>query len=398
MSSHKPVSPATIVVHGLRGHHAKTLDLVPPVHLTSTFVFKNADHGTGCFAGTDEGYIYTRLGNPTLDLLGEKIAAIEGAEAGLTAASGMAALAAVAMTLCRPGDNFVACNSLYGGTFALFNRHMRDFGVEPRLLPPTDCRDDEKIAAATDAKTRFLFIETPANPTLDVYDIALWARVAKKRGVPLVVDNTFPSPWLSSPLALGANIVVHSGTKYLSGHGDIIGGMIVGSKEMMTRIKKDYLNNFGPTMSPFTAWLFLRGIKTLAVRMEKHCDNAEKIAAFLEKHPKVSKVWYPGLPSHPDHAVAKKQMRRFGAMIAFEVNGGFEAGKKLMDHVELCTLAVSLGDCETLIQHPASMTHASIPRDERLKAGITDGLIRLSVGLEDPADIIADLDTTLARI
>ncbi len=398
MSAHKTFSPATIVVHGIHGHHAGTLDLVPPVHLTSTFVFKNADHGAGCFAGTDEGYIYTRLGNPTLDLLGEKMAAIKGAEAGLTAASGMAALAAVAMTLCRPGDNFVACNSLYGGTFALFNRHMRDFGVEPRLLPPADCRDGEKVAAATDTKTRFLFIETPANPTLDVYDIALWARAAKKRGVPLVVDNTFPSPWLSSPLALGADIVVHSGTKYLSGHGDIIGGMIVGSKEMMTRIKKDYLNNFGPTMSPFTAWLFLRGIKTLAVRMEKHCDNAEKIAAFLEKHPKVTKVWYPGLPSHPDHALAKKQMRRFGAMIAFEVKGGLEAGKKLMNNVKLCTLAVSLGDCETLIQHPASMTHASIPREERLKAGISDGLIRLSVGIEDAADIIADLDTTLARI
>lgn len=398
MSTHKKVSPATTVVHGIHGHHATTLDLVPPIHLTSTFVFKNADHGAGCFAGTDDGYIYTRLGNPTLDLLGEKMAAIEGAEAGLTAASGLAAIAAIAMTLCRPGDNFLCCSSLYGGTFALFNRHMRDFGVEPRFLPPADCRHEEKIAAATDAKTRFLFIETPANPTLDVLDISLWAGVAKKRGVPLAVDNTFPTPWLSRPLELGADIVVHSGTKYLSGHGDIIGGMIVGSKELMTRIKKDYLNNFGPTMSPFTAWLFLRGIKTLAVRMEKHCDNAEKIAVFLEKHPKVTKVWYPGLASHPDHALAKKQMSRFGAMIAFEVAGGIDAGRKLMDNVQLCTLAVSLGDCETLIQHPASMTHASIPREERQKAGITDGLIRLSVGIEDAGDLIADLDETMKLI
>lgn len=398
MSAQRKVSPATTVVHGLHGHHAGTHDLVPPIHLTSTFVFKNADHGAGCFAGTDEGYIYTRLGNPTLDLLGQKIAAIEGAETGLTAASGMAAIAAVAMSFCRPGDNLVACNSLYGGTFALFHRHLREFGIEPRLLPSADCRDEKRILAAADERTRLFFIETPANPTLDVFDISLWARAAKKRGVPLAVDNTFPSPWLSSPLALGADIVIHSGTKYLSGHGDIIGGMIAGSKDLMCRIKKDYLNNFGPTMSPFTAWLFLRGIKTLAVRMEKHCDNAEKVAAFLEKHPKVTKIWYPGLPSHPDHALAKKQMKRSGAMISFEVKGGLDAGKKLMDNVKLCTLAVSLGDCETLIQHPASMTHASIPPADRLKAGITDGLIRLSVGIEEAEDIIADLDETMKLI
>lgn len=387
----------TDIVHGVSRCHITSHDLVPPIHMTSTYKFSSAEHGADLFAGNDTGYIYTRISNPTVDLLQEKVALLEGGESAIAAASGMAAVASVAMTLLAPCDNFVSCTTLYGGTFALFSSNLRKFGMEARFISPSDANSASSLDALTDEKTRFLYLETPANPTLDVIDIRLWADTARSRNIPLVVDNTFASPYLQNPLELGADIVIHSATKYLNGHGDAVGGIIAGKQEMMAGIREQYLFHFGPIMSPFNAWLISRGIKTLAVRMERHCDSAMKIAKRLEKHSRVQKVYYPGLTSHPGHEIAKKQMKKFGGMIAFEVHGGIEAGKKVMNSVKLCTLAVSLGDCETLIQHPASMTHATYLPEERKKAGITDGLIRLSVGLEHPDDILADLNQALKK-
>ncbi len=392
----KPLAKETLIVHGAHADHVTSLDLVPPIHMTATYRFNDADHGAAIFSGAAEGFVYTRIGNPTVDLFQKKMALLEGGEDAIATASGMAAIASVALPLTQPGDNIVSCATLYGGTYSLFNHHLRRMGVAPRFLRPADCRAEAQVASLIDSNTRLLYMETPANPTLDVLDIAMWAQVAKAHGLPLVVDNTFASPWLQSPLALGADIVVHSATKYIGGHGDIIGGVIVGTAEMMGRIREHHSHHFGPAMSPFNAWLFLRGVKTLALRMERHCDSAMKIARWLDAHPKVDRVHYPGLPGHPGHALAARQMKKFGGMMAFEVKGGLAGGKAVMNNLRLCILAVSLGDCETLIQHPASMTHATYTPQERAATGIAEGLVRLSVGIEDADDIIADLDAALA--
>lgn len=393
-----PLSEETNIVHGTHSHHSSSMDLVAPIHMTSTFKFKNADHGAGVFAGTSEGYVYTRISNPTIDLLQEKMAVIEGGEAAIATSSGMSAIASVSLSLAKPGDSFVSCNSVYGGTFALFNHHLKSFKIKPKFISPSSCCSTKQIEKLIQKNTRFLFVETPANPTLDVIDIEMWVSIAKKHKIPLVVDNTFATPYLQKPLTLGADIVIHSATKYLGGHGDIIGGIIVSNQKMIDHIKESYVMHYGPVISPFNAWLILRGIKTLALRMDKHCDSALKIANWLKGHPKVLNVHYPGLESHPGHDIALKQMKKFGGMIAFEVNGGITAGKRVMNNVKICILAVSLGDCETLIQHPASMTHSTYSKKEREKAGITDGLIRLSVGLENVDDIISDLDNTLSLV
>jgi methionine-gamma-lyase len=366
--------------------------------MTSTFRFRDADHGADIFAGRQDGYVYTRIGNPTLDRFHAKLADLEGAEDAASTASGMAAVASVAMTLARPGDNLVACSTLYGGTYALFHRHLRQFRIEPRFIPPGQAGDPVRLQALADDRTRFFYMETPANPTLDIVDISQWAGVAAGLGVPLVVDNTFATPFLQQPLALGADLVVHSATKYLGGHADLVGGAVAGAGTLLRRIRTDTLHHFGPVLSPFNAWLILRGIKTLAVRMERHCENAATLALRLEGHPKVKRVYYPGLRAHPGHAIATRQMDGFGGMLAFEVKGGVAAGKAAMDAVKLCTLAVSLGECATLIQHPASMTHSTYSPAERRAAGIGDGLIRLSVGIEDVEDIWQDLDQALAAV
>lgn len=394
----KQLSKETEIVHGIAGNPTISMDLVPPIHMTSAFRFNNADHGAALFSGAEEGYIYSRISNPTTAMLEKKVSRLEGGDEGIAAASGMAAIASVALTLAKPGDNFVSCTTVYGGTFALFNKHLRSLGINPRFISPAVASDPEQTEKQVDEKTRFLYMETPANPTLDIIDIRLWADIAGRRGIPLVVDNTFATPYLQNPIFHGADLVVHSATKYIGGHADIIGGLVVGAKSFISRIREEFMHSFGPTLSPFNAWLFLRGIKTLAVRMERHCASAGRIAQFLANHPKVEKVHYPGLPSHPGHGTAKRQMCGFGGMMAFEVVGGIAAGKKIMDNVEVCTLAVSLGDCDTLIQHPASMTHSTYTKAEREKAGITDGLIRLSVGIEDPGDIIDDLENALALL
>ena len=394
----KKHSEETRIVHGIDSSCLISSDLVPPIHMTSTYRFDSAEHGCQLFSGERKGHVYTRISNPTVDMLQDKMALLEGGESAIATSSGMASIAAAALTLAKPGDNFVACNSLYGGTFSLFNTRLRGLRISPHFIAPSESNSRQYVYELLDKNTKFMYLETPANPTLDVIDIELWASISKDRNIPLIVDNTFPSPYLQKPLKLGADIVVHSATKYLGGHGDIVGGIIVGSDQLMNRIKEEYMRDFGPGMSPFNAWLILRGIKTLALRMDRHSASAVKIASWLENASNVTRVYYPGLKSHPNHQLAEKQMKRPGGMIAFEVKGGIESGKKVLNSLELCILAVSLGDCETLIQHPPSMTHSTYTKEEREKAGISDGLIRLSVGLENADDIIADIENALSRV
>jgi len=385
---------ATKIVHG--GQHPDELTgaISPPIYQTSTFAFRDADHGARLFKQEEDGYIYTRLGNPTIDLLAGKIALLESAEAGLIFASGMAAIFSVIVSLLKSGDHIVSDDTIYGGSFALFKNNLPRLGIEVTF---TDTSDVDKLTAAIKGNTKLVFIETPANPTLKIIDIGRSAEAIHKRGIPLCVDNTFATPYLQRPVESGADIVVHSATKYFGGHGDIIGGVAVGKnefiKELWMRTK-----DVGASISPFDAWLVLRGLKTLAVRMDRHCRNAGEIAEYLGEHEKIERVYYPGLPDHPGHDLAKKQMSQFGGMLGFDVKGGKEAGKILMDSVKLCILAVSLGDVDTLIEHPASMTHASYSDEELRDCGINPGYVRLSVGLEHVNDIIEDLEQALTKI
>jgi methionine-gamma-lyase len=366
--------------------------LSTPIYQTSTFVFKDVAQGAARFAGDEEGYIYTRLGNPTQVALEEKIAALEGGEAALAFGSGMAAITAVLMALVGQGDNIVHSSALYGCTFAFLHELFSRFGV---TATGVDTADLEAVKQAIQPETKVVYIETPANPTMRISDIEAIAEIAHAHGATVVVDNTFMSPYLQRPLELGADVVVHSATKYINGHGDVVAGLAIGSKELMDEIRMTTLKDIGGIISPFNAWLLLRGLKTLAVRMDRHSNNAMAIAEFLEQHPAVEKVYYPGLKSFEQHELAKKQMHGFGGIMSFELKGGFDAGVRLMNGVKLCHLAVSLGDVDTLIQHPASMTHSVVPEEQRLIANITPGLVRLAVGLEDVGDIIADLEQAL---
>lgn len=368
---------------------------VTPIYQTSTFVFKDVDQGARRFAGEEAGYIYTRLGNPTVTELEEKIAALEGGEAALAAASGMAAISTALVSLVKQGDHVVAGDTLYGCTHGFINELLPQYGVEVTMVDTTDLNNIEK---AMKPNTKVVYVETPANPTMKMVDLKGASDIAHRYGARLIVDNTFMSPYLQRPIEHGADVVVHSATKYIGGHGDVIAGLIVSSKELIDNMRMPYLKDFGGVLSPFDAWLLLRGLKTLGVRMERHCINAQKVAEYLEKHPMIEEVHYPGLPSHPQHELAKKQMDGFGGMMSFELKGGLEAGKILMNSVKMISLAVSLGCVDSLIQHPASMTHSPVPREERLKAGITDGQVRLSVGIEDVEDIIADLDQALKEV
>lgn len=382
----------TRCVHAGQQPDPQTGSLTTPLYQTSTFVFKSAEQGAARFAGEEPGYIYTRLGNPTTAALEAKMADLEGGEAALALGSGMAAVSAVIMAMVRQGDHVLYGAPIYGCTYAFLHDQMAGFGVQASGV---DVSDPQKVAEAIRPNTKVLLLETPANPTLKMADIRALAAICHDRGVQLVIDNTFMSPYLQQPLALGADVVLHSATKYISGHGDVIAGIIVGKKEFIDVVHMTTLKNIGGVLGPFEAWLLLRGLKTLHIRMDRHCENAMKVAQFLEQHPLVERVWYPGLESFPQHDLARRQMSGFGGIIAFEVKGGVAAGRKLMNSVQLCHLAVSLGDAESLIQHPASMTHAVVPAEDRVKSGITDGLVRLSVGLESAADIIADLDQGL---
>lgn len=386
----------TKIVHAGNKLDPVTGALSTPIYQTSTFVFDSAEQGAARFAGEEKGFIYTRLGNPTQEQLEDKIAVLEGGEAALAVASGIAAIASPIWTLCNTGDHIVSSDTIYGCTFALLSEQAKKFGIEVTFV---NAKNPENIRKAMKSNTKLVYIETPANPTLDIIDIEATAKIAHENGAVLMVDNTFMSPYGQRPIELGADIVIHSATKYINGHGDVIAGLVIGKKEFIDQVRFVGVKDItGGCISPFNAWLIIRGVKTLGVRMDRHCQNAMKVAKFLEKHPMVEKVVYPGLESHPQHELAKKQMKIFGAMISFEVKGGVDAGRQLMNNVELCSLAVSLGDTETLIEHPASMTHSPVPREERLKAGITDGLVRLSVGLENPEDIMADLDQAFKKI
>ncbi|WP_213975500.1 methionine gamma-lyase [Tepidanaerobacter acetatoxydans] len=368
---------------------------VTPIYQTSTFVFKDVDQGARRFAGEEEGYIYTRLGNPTLTELEAKVAALEGGEAAIGAASGMAAISTALVTLLKKGDHIVAGDALYGCTHSFISEILPQYGIEVTMVDTSDLKNIEN---AMKPNTKVIYVETPANPTMKLVDLKGASDIAHKHGAIIIVDNTFMSPYLQRPIEHGVDVVVHSATKYIGGHGDVLAGLIIGPKELIDTMRIPYLKDFGGILSPFDAWLLLRGLKTLGVRMERHCANAQKVAEYLEKHPLIDKVYYPGLPSHPQYELAKKQMDGFGGMMSFELKGGLKAGKVLMNSVKMITLAVSLGCVDSLIQHPASMTHSPVPREERLKAGITDGQVRLSVGIEDVEDIIADLDQALKEV
>ena len=393
--NHENWNFATRAVHVGTEPDPHTGALATPIYQTSTFVFDNVDQGAKRFAGEEQGYIYTRLGNPTQRALEEKIASLENGDDAIVAGSGMAAVSGIFFTLVEQGDHIVACESIYGCTHAFLSHMLPKYGVNTSFV---DTSNLENIENAIQDNTKVIYIETPANPTMILTDIEGVVEIAKKHDCKVVVDNTFMSPYLQHPLDLGADIVMHSATKYINGHGDVVAGIIVGDQDFIDECRMTAIKDIGGITSPFEAFLMARGLKTLPIRMEKTCANAKVLAKYLEEHPKVDRVWYPGLESHPQHELAKKQMDDFGGMIAFELKGGYEAGKTLMNSVELCKLAVSLGDLDTLIQHPASMTHSVVSKEERLEAGITDGLVRLSLGIEDADDVVADLEQGLAQI
>jgi cystathionine gamma-lyase/cystathionine beta-lyase/cystathionine gamma-lyase/homocysteine desulfhydrase len=359
--------------------------IIVPIYQTSTFVQEEL--------GKHKGYEYARTSNPTRAALEKNLAALERGRYGFAFASGMAALNAL-MTVLKAGDHVVAGHNLYGGSFRLFDKILKDFGLE--FSYANTCRLEE-VEKAFRPNTRILFIETPTNPVMEITDIAAAAKLAHGRKVLLAVDNTFMSPYFQRPLELGADVVVHSTTKYLNGHSDGVGGAVTLNDPILADRLKFVQNAAGAILGPFDSWLVLRGVKTLAVRMERHNSNGLNVAQHLAGHPKVKKVYYPGLPSHPQHDLARRQMAGFGGMLAFET-GSLENARGVLNSVRLCSLAESLGGVETLISHPATMTHASVPPEDRQRIGITDGLVRISVGIEDVEDIIADLDQALARI
>lgn len=371
--------------------------LATPIYQSSTFVFDTAEQGGNRFALEEEGYIYSRLGNPTNSVLEEKLAILEGGEAAMSMSSGMGAVSAALWTALKAGDHIVAAKTLYGCTFAYLSHGLTRFGVEITFV---DTKNPQNVKDAMRENTRVVYLESPANPNLDLSDIEAICKIAHENENCLVmVDNTFCTPYIQRPLELGADVVIHSGTKFLNGHGDVVCGFVIGSSEFIQQVRLFGVKDMtGSSMSPFDAFLVIRGMKTLPLRMEKHCDNAMKVAEFLENHKAVERVYYPGLESFPQYDLAQKQMSLPGAIIAFEIKGGVEEGKKMINNTKLCSLAVSLGDAETLIQHPASMTHSPYAPEERLEAGIKDSLVRLAVGLEDVEDIILDLDRALKTI
>jgi len=366
-----------------------------PIYQTSTFIFENAEHGAQCFSGESDGFIYTRIGNPTIGALEKQLALLENGFGGIATGSGMAAVNTVYMALLEQGSHVVSSAAVYGPSRVVLEQYYSRFGIEATFV---NSENTEEILQAIRPNTRLIFIETPSNPTMVITDLEATCTIAKEKGIPVAVDNTFCSPYLQKPLEYGADIVFHSMTKFINGHADIVAGIVIAREEGMYRKLRSVMVNMGFNMDPHQAYLAIRGLKTLAIRIDRSQQNAMKIASYLENHPKVEWVKYPGLPSHPQYELAKKQMRGPGSMISFELKGGFNAGKIMMDQVKLAILAVSLGGVETLIQHPASMTHSKVSAEGKLKAGITDGLVRYSVGIEDVDDLIADLAQALDKV
>jgi methionine-gamma-lyase len=386
---------ATLCVHGSGGVDAATGAVSIPIYQSSTFAFNNAREGAQIFAGEKEGFVYTRIGNPTQAALEREIAFLEGGEAALAFGSGMAGISSVIFSLARSGSNVVSSNMLYGGTHQFFMETCPRYEIEVREIDGTAMENFEKNI---DDKTCCIYIETPANPTLTIIDIEQCANLARKHHIPLIVDNTFSTPYFQRPLDLGADIVVHSATKYIGGHGDTVAGLVIGKKDFIDELRGSILRDMGGIISPLNAWLLVRGLKTLAIRMERHQENAIEIAKYLNFHPKVKKVWYPGLTIHPQHELARKQMTGYGGIVSFEVKGGRKAGEQLMNNVKIFTLAVSLGDVDSLIEHPASMTHSTYCPEDLNKCGISEEFVRLSVGIEDRYDLIDDLSQALKKV
>jgi methionine-gamma-lyase len=369
--------------------------VIPPIYQTSTFKFESAEHGGDLFAGTKKGYIYTRMQNPTIESMEDAIAELEGGHKSLGCASGMAAINTMFTALLKSGDHVICSKSVYGPTNTLLSTVLNKFDIETTFLHTSDTKKVEKNIRHN---TKIIYIETPGNPTLEISDLKAVSEIAHKNNAIVVVDNTFMSPILQQPLKFGVDIVIHSMTKFLNGHADVVAGIIVVNDEETYNHFRKVLNQLGGVIDPFSSFLVHRGLKTLAIRMKKHSENSSLVAGFLENHDKVEWVRYPGLKSFPNYELANVQHLMPGGMISFELKGGLDAGKMVMNSVKLCQLAVSLGGVETLIQHPASMTHLTMGREARESAGITNGLVRLSVGIEYAHDIIQDLDQALNKI
>lgn len=384
--------PATQVIHAGAAHDDPHGALTAPLYQTSTFRFSSAEQGTRRFAGEEEGYIYSRLGNPTTAELERRMASLEGYDAAAAAATGMGAIAAATMAFVRSGDHIVVSDAIYGCSFALFSEMFERFGIEADFI---DLNDEGLLKETLRENTRLVFLETPANPHLKVVDIEKVHAVIADLDIRLVVDNTFMTPLMQQPKRHGADIVVHSATKFLNGHGDVVAGVICGNEDDINTIKSTSLKDMGATISPHDAWLILRGLKTLDVRMQRHCENANAVYDFLAARQDIKKIYYPGAPDHEAQALMGKQMRSNGVVIAFELEGDEAKARYFLNQLRMIALAVSLGDAETLIQHPASMTHSPYTPEARLKAGISDTLIRIAVGLEAADDIIADLEQAL---
>ncbi|MFX1516470.1 MAG: trans-sulfuration enzyme family protein [Promethearchaeota archaeon] len=395
---------STLALHA--GDDEKYADsLVTPIFATSTFSFPNVEIGRKRFNGEEQGYIYTRLGNPTVKASEKRLAILEGVNLikkgieveGHAFGTGMATIASVIMALTKSGDTILATNPVYGGTNYFFDGIMKSYYVHTDYIDTSGTDGSEHVKEAIDSRTSLIYLESPTNPNLMICDINEISKIGHENNIPIVVDNTFATPLIQRPLELGADISLHSTTKYLNGHGTTCSGILASqligkAKERLLFVKK----NLGTTQSPFDAFLVLNGMETLPIRMEKHCVNALALAEYLSDHPKVKEVFYPGLQSHPQHRLARKQMNGFGGMIAFELKGGLTSGESLMNNVKVITLAPSLGCSKSLIQHPASMSHVKVPREKRIESGITDGLVRFSVGLEDIDDLIEDLGTALS--
>lgn len=368
---------------------------VTPIYQTSTFAFRNAQEGADRFAGKAEGYIYTRIGNPTIGAFEEAMAQLEGGALGIATSSGMSAVTTAYLALLSAGDHVVSQASVYGPSRVFMEKHMSRFGVESTFVDPTDL---ENIRAAMRPNTKLIYVESPGNPSMHLTDLAAAAELAHAHGARLVVDNTFASPFLQQPLSLGADVVLHSITKFINGHADVVGGVLVAREAEVGKQLRAMMVMSGCNMDPHQAWLVSRGLKTLSLRVERAQASAQVIAPWLQRHPKVASVNYIGLPDHPQFALMQRQMKGPGAMISFELKGGIEAGRRLMDAVKLATLAVSLGGVESLISHPASMTHASMGKEAREASGISDGLVRYAVGIETVEDLIADLAQALDQV
>lgn len=394
--SAKSLGFATQAIHHGYDAQAHQGSLNPPVHFTSTYTFESAQQGADMFAGEQSGHVYSRISNPTLSVLEERLACLEGAQAGLAVASGIGAITSTLWTLLRAGDEIIVDKTLYGCTYAFLHKGLAKFGV---TITHIDLSETGALAEAVSPQTKVIYYETPANPNMRLVDIQAVSAIAKQYDIITVVDNTYATPLITRPIELGADLVIHSATKYLGGHGDLIAGMIAGPHDLIEQIRLEGVKDMtGAVMSPFTAMLILRGLKTLELRMRQHSYAANIIANYLQGCPQVINVEYPGLTSFKQHKLACKQMHMFGGMIAFELAGGMQAGKQFMDELELIQCAVSLGDAETLIQHPASMTHSTYTPEQRALHGISDNLVRLSVGLESLDDIISDLQQAMAKI